>query len=72
MKRYTTLIFLMLVFLSRLCLAQANQANNNEGFKPSPVNQPGKEYPQVNAKGQVRAQISAPEAKRSPISRPGR
>jgi enterochelin esterase-like enzyme len=34
-----------------------------EDFKPSSVNQPGKEYPQVNSEGRVRVQISAPEAK---------
>lgn len=63
MKRHTSLLFLTLAFSTQLCLAQTNQAGGNEGFKPSPVNQPGREYPQVNAKGQVRAQISAPEAK---------
>lgn len=31
-------------------------------YKPSSVNQPGKEYPQVNSEGRVRVQISAPEA----------
>lgn len=34
-----------------------------DDFKPSSVNQPGKEYPQVNSEGRVRTQISAPEAK---------
>jgi len=33
-----------------------------EDFKPSSVNQPGKEFPQVNSEGRVRVQISAPEA----------
>ena len=62
MKRYTTSFLLTFTLLSQLCLAQTNGANNADEFKPSPVNQPGREYPQVNAKGQVRAQISAPEA----------
>jgi len=35
-----------------------------EDFKPASTNQPGKEYPQVNSEGRVRASISAPEAKR--------
>ncbi len=35
-----------------------------EDFKPSSVNQPGKEYPQVNSEGRVRARIQAPEAKK--------
>ena len=33
-----------------------------EDFKPSSLNQPGKEYPMVNSEGRVRAQISAPDA----------
>lgn len=35
-----------------------------EDFKPSSVNQQGKEFPQVNSEGRVRARIYAPEAKR--------
>lgn len=34
-----------------------------EDFKPSSVNQAGKQYPQVNSEGRVRVQLSAPEAK---------
>ena len=33
-----------------------------EDFKPSSVNQPGKQYPQVNSEGRVRVNISAPQA----------
>jgi predicted alpha/beta superfamily hydrolase len=33
-----------------------------EDFKPSTVNQPGQEYPQVNSQGYVRFRIAAPEA----------
>jgi hypothetical protein len=54
-----TLLFLT---FSSWCLAQgSNSANDNE-FKPSTINQPGREFPQVNAKGQVRVQIEAPQA----------
>src|SRR5512133_1884062 len=53
---------LMAFFLSGgLCSAQS-QTNVIEDFKPSSLNQPGKEYPQVNSEGRVSAQISAPEA----------
>ena len=53
---------LMAFFLSGgLCSAQS-QTNVIEDFKPSSLNQSGKEYPQVNSEGRVRAQISAPEA----------
>ncbi len=41
--------------------AQPNQTPN-DGFKPSSANQPGRQYPQVNAEGRVRASISAPQA----------
>lgn len=58
------LIFLLAVLLTgRVCSAQS-QTNVIEDFKPSALNQPGKEYPQVNSEGRVRAQISAPEAHR--------
>ena len=33
-----------------------------EDFKPSSVNQAGKEYPQVNSEGRVRVQVTAPDA----------
>ena len=56
------LIILFAFFLSEgLCSAQS-KTNVIEDFKPSSLNQPGKEYPQVNSEGRVRAQISAPEA----------
>jgi enterochelin esterase-like enzyme len=45
-------------------LAQTSQSTTAvvEDFKPSSVNQPGKQYPQVNSEGRVRASISAREA----------
>ncbi|QIA08076.1 alpha/beta hydrolase-fold protein [Draconibacterium halophilum] len=46
------------LFISGICVAQ----DVVEDFQPSSVNQPGKQYPQVNSEGRVRAQISAPEA----------
>ena len=33
-----------------------------EDFRPSEVNQPGKQFPQVNSEGRVRVQIEAPDA----------
>jgi enterochelin esterase-like enzyme len=47
-----------------ICFAQTNQTAVVEDFKPSSVNQPGKQYPQVNSEGRVRASISAPQAQR--------
>ena len=33
-----------------------------EDFKPSSLNQPGKQYPQVNSERRVRARVVAPQA----------
>ncbi|MCF7708632.1 MAG: esterase [Verrucomicrobia bacterium] len=59
-------IFAVLLFVisGSLCLAQTEQSNAKEDFKPAATNQPGKEFPKVNSEGRVRARISAPEAKR--------
>jgi enterochelin esterase-like enzyme len=56
------LIILMAVLLAGGIYTAQSQTNITEDFKPSSVNQPGKEFPQVNSEGRVRAQISAPEA----------
>lgn len=56
------LIILCAILLAGTCLAQSQQVPVTEDFKPSSVNQPGKQYPQVNSEGRVRASISAPEA----------
>ena len=39
-----------------------------EDFKPSSVNQPGQQYPQVNSQGYVRFRITAPDAKAVKVS----
>src|SRR3954454_4008156 len=44
------------------CLAQATAPVAIEDFKPSTLNQPGQEYPQVNSQGYVRFRIKAPAA----------
>jgi enterochelin esterase-like enzyme len=61
--KFRLILFLFVsVFSSQLCLAQTNPSKPLEDFKPSVVNQPGKEYPQVNSEGRVRVSILAPEA----------
>ena len=47
-----------------ICLAQTNLRAAVEDFKPASSNQPGKQYPQVNSEGRVRAGISAPQAQK--------
>ncbi len=60
-KNRIEVILLFLLMSGRFCFAQS-PAKVVEDFKPSSVNQPGKEFPQVNSEGRVRTQISAPEA----------
>jgi enterochelin esterase-like enzyme len=59
MKRYLITIVAFWTLSASFCFAQATI----EDFKPSSVNQPGREYPQVNSEGRVRTQLSAPDAK---------
>jgi len=56
-------VIVILLMVSGLCSAQSS-SEVVEDFKPSSVNQPGKEYPMVNSEGRVRVQISAPEAEK--------
>src|SRR5205809_3506285 len=44
------------------CLAQNTQSAISEDFKPSSLNQPEQEYPQVNSQGYARFKIIAPSA----------
>ncbi len=54
-------VFVILLMASGICSAQSS-SEVIEDFKPSSVNQPGKEYPMVNSEGRMRVQISAPDA----------
>lgn len=62
MKKCTLLLIFLMTLSASLCIAQTDKPAIIEDFKPSSVNQPGKNYPQVNSEGRVRVQISAPEA----------
>jgi len=66
MKCKIGLVMLALV-MPGLCLAQAAD-KVLEDFKPSTLNQPGKEYPQVNSQGYVRFRVEAPDAKTVNVS----
>jgi enterochelin esterase-like enzyme len=59
MKKYLQLAFLLMTVSTLTVMAQSTVI---EDFKPSSVNQPGKEFPQVNSEGRMRVQIKAPEA----------
>ncbi len=61
MKTTLSLITLLSGLVGPLCLAQTNEPVA-EDFKPSALNQPGKQYPQVNSERRVRARVVAPQA----------
>ncbi len=61
MKKFISFI-ISSVFLGSILFSFSSNAQVVEDFKPSGVNQIGKEFPQVNSEGRVRVQISAPEA----------
>ncbi len=54
-----TLLFSLAALTTHACLAQANVADD---FKPSTLNQPGQQYPQVNSQGYARFRVVAPYA----------
>jgi len=60
MKSTSFLLIVLFAISSSVSLAQTDRVK--EDFKPSAVNQSGKEYPMVNSEGRVRAQVSAPDA----------
>jgi hypothetical protein len=64
MRQALLSILLIVMSVSGTCFAQSVQTAVVEDFKPASTNQPGKQYPQVNSEGRVRASISAPEAQR--------
>ena len=51
-----------------LCSAQAGNPAITEDFRPSTLNQPGQEYPQVNSQGYARFRIIAPDSKSIVVS----
>ncbi len=62
MKQYLTGLVLLLTFSGSLCLAQTSQSADANDWRPSSLNQPGRQYPQVTSDGRVRTSISAPQA----------
>ncbi|HET9745097.1 MAG TPA: alpha/beta hydrolase-fold protein [Chitinophagaceae bacterium] len=61
MNLKSSAIVLATTLLSGICYAQTQNAPL-EDFKPSTLNQPGQEYPQVNSQGYARFRIRAPHA----------
>ena len=62
MNKTAIIILVAAVMTGGTCLAQAAQSADSNDWKPSTLNQPGQEYPQVNSARQARFRIYAPEA----------
>ena len=62
MSHKVIIILLATVMTGGFCLAQAAQTEIKDDFKPSTLNQPFAEYPQVNSQGYARFRILLPEA----------
>ena len=67
MKKHLTALLVIAVLSFSQCLAQT-ETTVKDDFKPSTLNQPGQEYPQVNSQGYARFRIMAPEAKTVVVS----
>ncbi|UCG49893.1 MAG: hypothetical protein JSU94_08930 [Phycisphaerales bacterium] len=68
MNHRLTTILLAAVIAGGTCLAQTDQPTIKEDFKPSTLNQPGRQYPQVNSQGYARFRIVAPQAQSVGVS----
>jgi enterochelin esterase-like enzyme len=62
MNKKLLLIFLTTTLLINWCFSQTTEKTIANDFKPSTLNQPGQEYPQVNSQGYVKFKIFAPKA----------
>jgi enterochelin esterase-like enzyme len=68
MKNTYLAILFMTLFMSQVCLSQTTPPVIVEDFKPSTLNQPGQEYPQVNSQGYARFRVIAPQAQSIVVS----
>lgn len=62
MKQYSIVLVLSMTLISSIMMAQTASSKVIEDFKPSSLNQPGKDFPQVNSQGYARFRIEAPAA----------
>src|SRR5512137_360594 len=64
MKYKQIIFFVSAILTGGITFAQTTQNAALDDFKAASSNQPGKQFPQVNSEGRVKASISAPEARR--------
>lgn len=55
-------IMVAIAAVSAFSSVRAQQTSIKEDFKPSSLNQPGQDYPQVNSQGYARFRVKAPQA----------
>ncbi len=72
MKKQFIILVSLITIPGSLSLAQTDQQKIIEDFKPSSLNQPGQEYPQVNSQRYARFRIKAPEAQSVNVSLGGK
>ena len=60
--KHALILFFVMALPGSLCTAQDMSSTIKEDFKPSTLNQPQQEYPQVNSQGYARFKIFAPAA----------
>jgi hypothetical protein len=60
--KHLLILVLVTTLSGALCTAQEASSIVKQDFKPSTLNQPGQEYPQVNSQGYARFKILAPAA----------
>jgi predicted alpha/beta superfamily hydrolase len=68
MKKISTILVSLLTVAGSMCYAQTSSTVIKEDFKPSTLNQPGKEYPMVNSQGYARFKVDAPQAQSIVVS----
>ncbi|EQB32678.1 alpha/beta hydrolase-fold protein [Sphingobium ummariense] len=66
--KHTIAAFLLTVAAVGSASAQTAAPPVKEDFKPSSLNQPGQEYPQVNSQGYARFRVTAPDAQAVKVS----
>jgi enterochelin esterase-like enzyme len=68
MKNKIFSLLISFVLTGSFCFAQTTPTEIKEDYKPSTLNQPGKEYPMVNSQGYARFRVKAPEAQSVVVS----
>ncbi len=72
MSQRLIVTILTIVITGGICFAQTDQQAAVEDFKPSVLNQPNQQYPQVNSERRARFRIVAPQAQSVSVGLGGR